>query len=329
MKLSILISTKNRERILLETLSAIEQNTNLKSLDHEIIVTNDGEDFKEFKPELFKQLRIKAVKNKGKGLAAGRNNGVAHSNGEVILFYDDDILPEPDHFLRHLSAHRQFDKLIITANRFYPKELIKNAERFPFGRYKLQYEYNWLTGLNLHPFERNTELQVADTLAGFSCSMRRSSFEAIGQFNESFPAAGCEDNEFFYRAKKNGFTLIFDEKNICYHNELDNFNLKGWLNRQSSGIKGAVILCNIYPEGKLHPTYYLNTPILLSDKTSINLTKLKRAFLSINWVKTIILAMIQISEKLKLSDKFLFRMYNAAWLGHTKASFMQAFRQYN
>lgn len=326
MKISILISTKNREEILIQTLKVIERNTTLKDFSHEIVVTNDGEAFQTFQPLAFEGLNIKAIENKGNGLAAGRNNGVENSTGDIIVFYDDDILPEPDHFSRHLHIHRHYENLIVTANRFYPKVLIQKAEGSSFGRYKLQYEYNWLNGLNLNPFNDHKYLQESETLAGFSCSMRRSSFIEVGPFNENFPAAGCEDNEFFHRAKKKNFKLIFDKENICYHNELDNFNLQGWLRRQSSGIKGAVILCELYPEGKNHPTYYLNTPLKLSDSIKTNLTRLKRTFLAIALVRSAILAIIKITEALHLPDSFLFRLYNAAWLGHTKASFMEQYQ---
>jgi len=329
MKLSILISTKNREKILIQTINSIISESDFDKANYEIIITNDGEPFSEIDIANYQPYNINIVKNSGRGLAAGRNNGTKYAHGEVLLFYDDDILPTKNHFNRHVQLHDKYENVIITANRFYPDNLIQIAKKTPFGRYKLQYEYNWLEGLNLVPASvENQDVFYCETLAGFSCSMRKTTYDIIGGFNENFPAAGCEDSEFFYRASKNDIKLIFDQSNICYHNELDNFQLKQWLNRQASGIIGAIVICKLHPEGKEHPTYYLNTPIQKYDSNKIKRIKRKRTLLSFTLIKKLIFTCIYFGEKLKLSDLILFRLYNAAWLGATKHSFIKTYKKY-
>lgn len=324
--LSIVIATKNRESILKETLKAFEDIPDLWELPYEIIIVNDGTPFTSQIPSLFPKLAIQIHKNKGSGAAAARNSGAANCKGEVILFCDDDIIPTTGHFQKHYKLHQQYADIIVTANRFYPDSLIAIANKKPFGRYKLAFEYNWLNNLQLTPFNHSEDLFLAETLASFSSSIKRAGFSSLGGFNESFPAAGCEDNEFYYRAKKNGYQLIFDQSNVCYHNELDNFKLENWLRRQSTGIKGAVISCEMYPEGKEHPTYYLNTPVNQSDSKVIRSIKRKRTILASSPLRQIILKTIPVLEFLRFPDKVLFKFYNAAWLGSTKKSFMEEFR---
>lgn len=321
--LSVIITTKDRVSLLEHTLKLVKEIPRLNEVVLEIIIVNDGSaDL----TSLASQYQCAIIKNKSHGLAAGRNTGASIAKANYLLFYDDDILPTTSHFMRHLEVQKNNPGSIVTANRFYPSELIKLAEKKPFGRYKLKHEYNWLEGCNLRPVENNNGLYYSDGAAGFSCCMPKSIWLDLGGFNENFQYAGCEDNEFFYRARQKGYHVIFDETNTCYHNELDNFELKRWLHRQATGIKGAVVITNIHPEGKLHPTYYLNTPISNEDSPEIKRIKKKRTALSRQGNLNMILFLTRLGEAIHLPDKILFRLYNAAWLGTTKKSFMEAYQ---
>lgn len=326
MKLSILISTKNRKEILRQTLYNIFYNQNLPLNDFEVIVTNDGEDQIDDLKNEFTFPNLTILKNAHKaGLAGGRNNGAENAKGDIIIFLDDDILVSPDFFVRVLTIHNQFDEIILCGNRLYPNDLVQKANSYPFGRYKLKHEYQWLDVKNMKPLQDS--LFEVDGLAGFSASMKISTYKKVGPFNENFEYAGCEDSEFFYRAKKLGIKLIYDESNICYHNELDNFELKAWLKRQSTGIRSAIVMCMLHPEGKNHPTWYTNTPISKDDKTWVKLLKIKKWVLSRKWVMNLLFQIVWLSEKLHLPDIFLFKLYNALWLGSTYKSFREAYNE--
>lgn len=322
MDLSVIITTKDREALLSETLESLYQDKGLKKLDFEVLVINDGEKFK----ECFEQkYGLTVLKNRGQGLAAGRNTGALASSGKVIVFFDDDILAEENHFNRHIEIHKAFPSSIITANRFYPEKIITEGQKTPFGRYKLIFEYDWLNGLERQPIEGHEGLYFTTALAGFSCSMQRETYHALGGFNEEFPYAGCEDNEFFYRASQQGIKLIFDEKNICYHNEFDNFTLEKWIQRQVRGIKGAIVITNLHPEGKEHPTYYLNTPFNAQDSFPTKVHKLKRRIFANSLIKHLVKVSIKALEKLHFPDPVLFKLYNALWIGETYKSFKEAY----
>ncbi|MFY9595782.1 MAG: hypothetical protein WAQ01_03785, partial [Bacteroidales bacterium] len=121
--------------------------------------------------------------------------------------------------------------------------------------------------------------------------------------------------------------LLFDEKNICYHNELDKLTLDTWLRRQSTGIRSAVVVCKLHPEGQNHPTWYTNTPIKASDNWNVKLLKLKKNFCSFPPVYNFLHFLVIYGEKIKLPDLFLFRLYNALWLGATYRSFREAYKE--
>ncbi|NMD01204.1 MAG: glycosyltransferase [Bacteroidales bacterium] len=325
-KISILISTKNRKAILQQTLDVIFHHQNLPHEQFEVIVTNDGTEPLDELLTFFPYPNFKIIPNKHKpGAAGGRNNGVDHAQFELLLFLDDDILVTSTFFYNVIKIHQEYDNVILSGNRFYPEELIKIAKTYPFGRYKLEHEYQWLEKDSMTLLKDN--LFLSNGLATFSASLKKSTYENVGPFNEAFEYAGCEDSEFFHRAKKIGVTLLFDEANTCYHNELDNFSLKAWLKRQSTGIKSAVVMCQLHPEGKNHPTWFTNTPISKQDEAWVKRLKIKKWFLSRWLIMKFLLTIVWVCEKLRLPDKLLFRLYNALWLGSTYKSFRKAYKE--
>mgnify|MGYP005842482335 CR=1 FL=1 len=319
-KISVLISTKNRKEILRQTLDTLFHHQNLPHEQFEVIVTNDGSEPLDDLLTVFPYNNFRIFPNKHKpGSAGGRNNGIEYAKYNLILFLDDDILITPSFLIKVIQVHQQFNEVILVGNRLYPDHLIQSAQQYSFGRYKLKHEYQWVDKDTLIPL--NNGLYIAQDLAGFSVSLKKSTYEKVGAFNEEFKYAGCEDSEFFYRAQKLGIQLLFDESNICYHNELDNFNLKAWLNRQSSGILSAIVMCQLHSEGKEHPTWFTNTPISKNDPLWVKKLKLKKWILSRKWIMQFLFSMVWTFEKIHVTDKILFRLYNALWLGSTYKAF--------
>jgi GT2 family glycosyltransferase len=327
-KISILISTKNRKAILRQTLDVIFHHQNLPLEQFEVIVTNDGTEPLDELLTIFPYHNFRILPNKHKpGAAGGRNNGAENAQYKLIIFLDDDIIVTPVFFINVIEVHKQYQDIILGGNRFYSEELINIAKKYPFGRYKLEHEYQWLEKEMLKPFKNS--LFISDGLASFSASMQKTTFEKAVSFNETFEYAGCEDSEFFHRAKKTGIQLLFDEANICYHNELDNFTLKSWLRRQSTGIRSAVVVCMLYPEGKEHPTWFTNTPLSKNDEGWVKRLKIKKWILSHWFAMKLLFIMVWLFEKLHFPDKVLFRLYNALWLGSTYKSFNETYKGLN
>ena len=242
MKISILIPTKNRLPILRETLHNIYSVNKLPKEDFEVIVSKDGEEDLLILNDEFTFDNLKIIQNNQKeGLSGNRNNAIELSQYEILQFLDDDILITEKFLMNVITVHKKFDNNILCGNRYYPLSLIEIAEKTPFGRYNLYYEYDWLDGFMIN--EIDDGLYEVKSLAGFSISMNRVTFDIVRVFDENFVFAGCVDAEFFFRASQKNVKLLFDEKNICYHNELDNFTLDTWLRRHITGIRCAVVGC--------------------------------------------------------------------------------------
>ncbi len=221
--LSIVIPTCNRKKFLFETIIHIASRKVVVPKPYEIIIVQNGE---EDISEILKvaELPLKIIESYPRySLAVARNYGIKHSKGDIICFIDDDILVNENFFIRCLNVHSRFGDILYRASREYPEKLIHEANSYSFGRYKIKYEYKPQVKF-LQELEDG--LYVVDGLAGYSLSIKRSTIEKIGMFDERFRYAGCEDAEFAYRASKLGLPIIFDTKNICYHNEYDKFFLE-------------------------------------------------------------------------------------------------------
>lgn len=112
MKISLIISLYNRLDLLHKCLIAIK---NQSRLPDEIVFTDDGSEDDAFSfvkehARLF-NIPIKLVQQEHKGfrLARIRNNGVYASEGDLLLFMDQDIITPPDYihnFERNTKAGR-------------------------------------------------------------------------------------------------------------------------------------------------------------------------------------------------------------------------------
>ena len=102
LRLSLIICTKDREAILRQTLATVFQQTHLPD---EIIIVDDGALDQGQITGLIQQHQIPChyVRKATPGLAASRNLGIQHAQGDLILFLDDDVLLEPGYIAAMLD----------------------------------------------------------------------------------------------------------------------------------------------------------------------------------------------------------------------------------
>jgi len=324
MLLSIIIPTYKRKKILLETLQSLITHKDFDNNNIEIIVVNDDKenDLSDVK-DVYKNVII--LNNIKKGPASARNLGASIAKGKILLFNDDDVLPSENYFKRHINVQNKFEKIICSAYRIYPESIIKKAEKYPFGRYKIFFEYKVFADGKFEKIE--DEIYKVDGIPSYSMSIKKKYFEELNGFNEKFLYPGCEDAEFSYVASKKGYLLVLDKKNICYHNEMDNFTLERWLWRQEIGIKTCVIICSLHPEGKNHSEWLYNSPFKLSDPLNVKLIKIKKYILHLSLVHKFLLFFTKILEKIKAPDFILFKLYNSLWIGRIKQSFDDEYKK--
>ncbi len=99
-ELSVVIATRNRAASLVEALKALTMQTADRQM-FEVVVVDNGtngdlagviREVRDSDPS----LRIWWVREPRRGPGIARNTGIRHARGDIVLFTDDDCVPEPD-----------------------------------------------------------------------------------------------------------------------------------------------------------------------------------------------------------------------------------------
>ena len=195
---AIIIPTRNRPELLKRCLSRLVPYV---GVHHEcsITVSDDG-NASETKEALAGEMRVQVVQGPRRGPAANRNYGAAHSTGEIIVFLDDDCIPDPD---------------LIAA---YQDAAYKNPDVGVFeGRISAT---SGITGF--------ADMVLINETGGYlwSCNfaIRRELFASIGGFDERFPFAAVEDVEFHFRVKKRSAVPFLPNARVWHDTE----RRRGW-----------------------------------------------------------------------------------------------------
>lgn len=103
---SVVIVTYNTdEKLLFENLKAL---SNQSAANFEVFVV-DNSDRKNLEPTAshFPINYIKLSRNTGPSI--GRNVGIDYARGEIIIFLDDDAIPDKEFVEQHVKAHKTYD----------------------------------------------------------------------------------------------------------------------------------------------------------------------------------------------------------------------------
>ena len=106
--LSVAIASYNRRESLAAVLDALGHQT-YPADRFEVVVVVDGssDGTAERVRGLDLPYSLRLLEQENLGLAASRNRGVAVAAKPVVLFLDDDIMPEPSYLAEHAAAHRR------------------------------------------------------------------------------------------------------------------------------------------------------------------------------------------------------------------------------
>lgn len=192
---SIIIPTCKRPDALAECLVRLAPGAQTLAAEfYEVIVTDDGvssAQVRDFLAERFPWARWTAGPRRGP--AANRNQGATLATGDVLVFFDDDCLPEAD-VLAAYAAH------------FSGPGAANAAEgRIVADRARTRLD---------------DDAPVNETGGLFwSCNIavRTAVFRALGGFDERFPHAAMEDVELRERLRRNGVVIVFVPQATVVH----------------------------------------------------------------------------------------------------------------
>jgi glycosyltransferase involved in cell wall biosynthesis len=178
----------------------------------ELIVVVDGSE--DGSIELLRELaeddaRLKPTVVPRGGPAAARSEGTCAAGGDVLLFFDDDQLPEPGCVEGHARHHATAPDLVVSG--YSPTVLPVRRRPGDFATYLYAEEYERSCGL----VERDPDA-VLRNLWGGNLSIRRSEGLRIGLASD-FSVLYHEDQDFGLRCLKGGMRGRFDRSLVVRH----------------------------------------------------------------------------------------------------------------
>jgi glycosyltransferase involved in cell wall biosynthesis len=220
MKVSVIIPTYNRANKVLHTVQALQIQ---RYTDFDIIVVVDGSQdatveiltsFQSNKP-------LCVIDQTNSGRAVSRNAGAKRSDADLLIFYDDDTIPDRDSVARHVEFHLKTPTAAILGGN--PVEY-QEKKKTDFQNYKAFLCERWLA-----PYNNGYSRLTFDNLflSGANFSIKRSAFNSLNGFSEFL--TDNEDFDLGYRALENKLEVWFDYDNIAIHDDL--ISCKGYVGR--------------------------------------------------------------------------------------------------
>ena len=233
--ISIIIATRNREQILLQTLKkacAAIENTNA-----EIVVVNDGDNDLKLPGEILD--KIKLFKTSKRGVASARNSGADNAKGSILFFVDDDMWINSG-IIDWINGYIIKDKKTDAAyniNWEYPGTLNEKLHNSKIGQYILSNRYNSMWGrMHEKGDEPKKGLYPFNIVSSCSLIMSKKIFEETGRYNEAMIFQG-EDIDLSNKLNNLSIPIycVFDV--TLHHNHQDRLEIKSFLKRDSDGFE--------------------------------------------------------------------------------------------
>lgn len=213
MKVSVVIPTYNRKDTLRKAIQAYFRQAAPPG-SFEILAVDDGStdgtsqavaDLQGSSP-----VRVRYFQQQPRGPAAARNLGIREAAGEIILFSDDDIVPDRNLVAEHLAWHQNHaeDSVAVLGYVTWAPEVEATpfmkwcGERGPIFCYA--------------DFAGQTQI---DAQFFYSCniSLKTRFLRSSGRFDEEFKSAAYEDVELGYRLARRGMRLLYNPAAVGYH----------------------------------------------------------------------------------------------------------------
>lgn len=175
---TIIIPTRGRPGYLAVTLASIVPQA--RAAGAEVVVVDDGRDGATERTAAAAGARYVTL-GSPRGANAARNTGAASASGDLLIFVDDDIEADPSWLDAYLRAAAALPEVGVFGGPIRAR--LEGFRWHTCGRERPQ-----ITHADHGPADRDIERAWSANLA-----IRRSTFDAVGQFDERYAQSGEED----------------------------------------------------------------------------------------------------------------------------------------
>ena len=208
--ISIVIPTYNRFPYIIDTIKSLNYDIELLKGEIIIIDQSDLEISVQIKNSLKGFKNVKYFYCNVKSLPYARNLGFSYAEGDIILFLDDDIIPDQNLLLEHINGYEYSKEIGCIAGRVREKDnSLKNGK---------------LTGVNVAFYGKVIRNLDSDCMAfvhaplGANMSFKREVLENVGKFDVHFTGTSTlEETDFGFRIRKQGYKILFNPKASLFH----------------------------------------------------------------------------------------------------------------
>jgi len=230
MKVSIVIPTYNRNEMLCETIANILL---FEHQYHELIIVDQTKEHEAqtrlYLDNLISGKKIKYIYVDYPNLPNARNVGIQEASGDIILFFDDDIVINKDTIPSHASGFSLPDvgcvtgKVIIQNTKQDGNKVLENTGILKKRLKKLLFLFlrkraSYVGRLGVLSNFSCEKLLPADSCIGCNMSFRKEVFEKSGVFDSNFTGnAVREDTDMSVRLRGNGYNIVYIPKAGVVH----------------------------------------------------------------------------------------------------------------
>lgn len=205
--LSVVIPTYNRKVMLGKMIELLRDQT-IPASEFEVVVVDDGgsDGTPEYIAALETPFRLHVVRQENGGAAKARNLGAREASGEMIVFMDDDLVPEPGMVESHRAALRSDRSMVVL------------GKLIPWGKGHLGPWNRWEDRIYARHYaavESNKRPPSGRRLYSGNFSLWRDAFLNAGGFDETLQRG--EDVELGFRLESRGARFTFSPGAAAYH----------------------------------------------------------------------------------------------------------------
>jgi GT2 family glycosyltransferase len=209
-QITIVIPTLGRPQLLGRVLERLDRQTAAAD-SFELVVVADAKERDSAALDRLvagRPYRARRLQAQKPGASAARNAGWRAAATELVLFVDDDILPEPPLVAEHLAWHRRHpeETVGVLGHVRWADEL----EVTPFMRWLehgIQFDYPNIEGVDAGWARFYTA----------NASVKRGLVERVGGFEEDELPFGYEDLDLALRMHAHGFHLLYNRAAVAEH----------------------------------------------------------------------------------------------------------------